>query len=204
MFNHRPPVAPRGAVSFPSSGARRRRQIQRSLHRAIAWTSAGASEPAQEVLRNTLQSACEVIGADRGFTLRTREDAVLEVACSHCIKPQELLDAVLGRAARALHQAMVCNELGLADRVGNSLPHLDGSFEENAPAVVALPLDLGANQRGVLCLLRSGSPRALSDLDLEILGALADQAALALRAAQQESALSKLAASLNSFAPQPA
>lgn len=198
MFNHRPPVAPRGAVSFPSSGQRRRRPHARSAHRAIAWTGAAASEPAQEVLRNTLQSACELIGAERGFTLQSREDAVLEVACSHQIGPQELLDAVLGRAARALHRAMICNELGLTDRSGATLAR----FDESAATVVALPLDLGPQQRGVLCLLRSGEPRALSALDLEILGALAEQAALALRAAQQESALSELAASLNSFAPQ--
>lgn len=171
----------------------------RGLQSAIAWTSS-ASEPAQQVLRNTLRSACEVIGARAGFTLQTREDAVFEVACSHCLGHAQLLDAVLGRAASALHRALVCGELGLADPTGTAL----APASEAPPAVVALPLDLGLRERGVLCLLRSDGPRALSELDLEILGALADQAALALRASNQEWALSKLVASLNALGPQPA
>lgn len=190
-------------MSLPQNSPHHRRTLtQRAIRSAIAWSIGGRSEPAQEVLRNTLRSACEVIGAEQGFTLQTREDTVIEVACAHQIRQQELLDAVLGRAARALHQALIAHQPGLADRRGMALPSLDGSFEENAPAVVALPLELGAGQRGALCLLRSGNPRALRELDLEILGALAEQAALALRAANQQSALSKLAASLNELVPQ--
>lgn len=199
MFTHRSPAAPRGAVLALPHGSRRG-QAQRKLYPAIAWYDGSASEPAQEVLRNTLRSACEVIGADRGFTLQTREEAVLEIACAHRIVRDELLEIVLGCAARALQQALVCGQLGLVDDSG-LLPH-EAEGKEHAPVVVALPLDLGGGQRGALCLLRSGSPRALSDLDLEILGALADQAALAVRAANQESALSRLAASLHAFAPQ--
>lgn len=171
----------------------------RGLQSAIAWTSS-ASEPAQQVLRNTLRSACDVIGADAGFTLQTREDAVFEVACANRLGPTQLLDAVLGRAASALHRSLVFGELGLADPAGSALT----PDAEAAPAVVALPLDLGQRERGVLCLLRDDGPRGLSELDLEILGALADQAALALRASNQECALSKLAASLNAIGPQPA
>ena len=53
-------------------------------------------------------------------------------------------------------------------------------------------------------MIRNGAPRHLSDLDLEILGALADQAALALRASNQQSALSRLAASLDALTTKPA
>ena len=76
--------------------------------------------------------------------------------------------------------------------------------ENRAPAVVALPLELGRNEHGALCMIRNGAPRHLSDLDLEILGALADQAALALRASNQQSALSRLAASLDALTTKPA
>ncbi|SFF38406.1 GAF domain-containing protein [Fontimonas thermophila] len=197
MFNHRMPVAPRGVVSFPDGGQRRRRAHAQASRRAITWTDAGGSEPAREVLRNTLQSACDLIGAERGFILRSREDAALEVAYAHRIAPRPLLDTVLGPAARVLHRAMVGNAIGMSDRSGAILPCPDPGA-----AIVALPLDLGVQQCGVLCLLRSGSLRPLSALDLDILGALAEQAALALRAAQQESALSQLAARLNGLAPQ--
>lgn len=202
MLLHRPPAASRPA-SFTQNGSRRRQQ-RRSSHEALTWRGDHASEPAQQVLRNTLRSACEVIGAERGFILQTRDDPSLEVVCAHRVGQQDLLDIVLGCAARALHQALVRGGLGLADRLGLIQPQLDGNFEENAPAVVALPLELGSNQRGVLCLLRADPPRVLSELDVEILEALTDQAALALRAANQESALSRLAESLHAFAPQPA
>lgn len=202
MLLHRPPVASRPA-SFSQSGSRRRQQ-RRGLHESLTWSGDHASEPAQEVLRNTLRSACEVLGGERGFILQTREDPSLAVVCTHRIGQQDLLGIVLGCAARALHQALVRGGLGLADRLGLIQPQLDGSFEENAPAVVAVPLELGGRQRGVLCLLRADPPRVLSELDVEILEALADQAALALRAANQEFALSRLAASLHAFAPQPA
>lgn len=204
MLNYRSSAAnTRGAASLMQQSGRRR-LTRRRLHEAIAWHSHTASEPAREVLRNTLRSACEVIGAERGFILQTREDPVLEVVGTHGVKRQDLLDLVIGCASPALHRALIGGELGLADRSGVVQPQLDGSFEENAPAVVALPLELSGRQRGVLCLLRNAPARVLSELDIEILEALADQAALALRAASQESALSRLAASLQAFTTRPA
>jgi GAF domain-containing protein len=203
LLNHRLPAVPRGVVAFPQRVNRRRRQLLRGLQSAIDWTWTGtASEPAQQVLSNTLRSACEVIGADAGFTLQTRDDAVLEVACAHQMAPPQLLDALLGRAAGALHRALVCGDLGLADSSGAVLPTAE--TEQRAPTVVALPLELGRNERGTLCMIRSGAPRHLSELDLEILGALAGQAALALRASNQQSALRRLAASLDALTPEPA
>ena len=88
------------------------------------------------------------------------------------------------------------------DRVGRAvvddhLPMNDGGAEERAPAVLCVPLDLGPQLSGVLCLLRREQPRRLSDLDLEIVQALAEQAALAIGAASHSSALSRLRASLS-------
>lgn len=197
MLIHQPPNLARGSRAL-SSNKSLRQQAQRVRRSVISWPRSIASEAAQQVLRNTLRSACDVIGADRGFILQTRDNGSLDVACACRIGPKELINAALGRAAPALHQAMTCSSLGLVDREGVVLD----SFEQqdNAPVAVALPLDLGSGQRGALCLLREDEPRALSALDAEILGALADQAALAMRAASQESALTKLAASLQEFA----
>jgi GAF domain-containing protein len=195
LLNHRSPVTPRGAAAIPQRNYRRR-LLLRGLQSAIAWAGA-SSEPAQQVLSNTLRSACEVIGADAGFTLQTRDQSVLEVACTHRLSRPQVLDALLGRAAGALHRALFSGDLGLSDAGGAALPTTES--EQRAPDVVALPLELGRGERGALCLIRSGAPRHLSDLDLEILGALADQAALALRASNQQSALSRLAASLDAL-----
>lgn len=201
MFKPRSPVVPRGSAASPPRSRQRRRQLLRGLQSAIAWAGV-TSEPAQQVLSNTLCSACEVIGADAGFTLQTRDQSILEVACSHRLTRPQLLDVLLGHAAGALHRALVGGAIGLVDGDGLALATDDG--ENRAPTVVALPLDLGRSERGALCLLSAGAPRHLSDLDLEILGALADQTALALRAANQQSALSRLAASLDALTSKPA
>jgi GAF domain-containing protein len=201
LLNHRSPVVRRGAATVPKQSLQRRRQLLRGLRSAIAWAGA-TSEPAQQVLSNTLRSACEVIGADAGFTLQMRDQSVLEVACTHRLTRPQVLDALLGHAASALHRALVSGDIGLAD--GSGLVLATAESENRAPAVVALPLELGRNEHGALCMIRTGEPRHLSDLDLEILGALADQAALALRASNQQSALSRLAASLDALTTKPA
>lgn len=187
-----------------TAGVRRRRPMaQRALHDSIAWNDACGDEPAQSVLQNTLNSACAVIGAQQGFVLLLRDDSTLEVACAQNLQPSQLLDVVLGNASRALHHALSEHAPGLANAAGTLLT-VSADGERPMPSIIAMPLDLGPCQRGVLCLLSGEPPRALSTLDLEILGALSEQASLAMRAANQHSALSRLAASLRAFPPQPA
>jgi GAF domain-containing protein len=205
LSTHRPQLPPvSGTLQMHTAGARRRRPpAQRALHDSIAWNDACGDEPAQSVLQNTLRSACAVIGAQQGFVLLLRDDSTLEVACAQNLQPRQLLDFVLGSAARALHHALTDHVPGLADASGTLLaPAHDG--ERPSPSIIAMPLELGSRHRGALCLLSGEPPRTLSTLDLEILGALSEQASLAMRAANQHSALSRLAASLRAFTPQPA
>lgn len=182
-------------MSSRSSGFRRRDLRLRNTEPTLCWHAAAHDIPAQELLRNTLRSACDLIGAERGFVVVLREETTLEVACARQMAPREMLDTMLGRAARALHRALTLRETGLCDERGNTLAAHPG--DHSAAAVVSLPLELGVRQRGALCLLRACAQRALSSLDFEILEALAGQAALALAAASQQSALHRLEASLN-------
>ncbi len=197
-----PPVS--GKLQILTAGARRRRPVaQKALHDSIAWNDACGDEPAQSVLQNTLHSACAVIGAQQGFVLLLRNDSTLEVACAQNLHPSLLLDVVLGTAARALHHALTDHAPGLADAAGTLLePGPEG--ERPSPSIIAMPLEIDPLHRGALCLFSAEPPRALSTLDLEILGALSEQASLAMRAANQHSALNRLAASIRAFAPQPA
>ncbi len=202
MLTHRPQFALSGTALISHSNARRRRALpQRTLSSPIAWRAQSSNEPAQGVLENTLRSACEVIGAQHGFVLLLRDETALEVSCAHQIKPRELLDAVLGCAGRALHRALSENAPGMCSGSGMAHAEMSDSADSTAPAVIALPLELGSRHRGALCLIQTGTPRQLSELDLEILSALSEQAALALQAANQQSALSRLAASLNGLSP---
>lgn len=165
----------------------------------LAWHDAAHDQPARDILNNVLRSACELIGAARGFVVVLREETRLEVACTRRLRPRELLDPLLGIAARPLHSALAQREIGLGDADG--MLCAAQPVEPVSPAVVSLPLDLGAHQRGALVLLNETAPRALSTLDLEILGALASQAELALAAASQQCALSRLEARLNALPP---
>ena len=130
--------------------------------------------------------------------MQLRDDTVLEIACAHALPGQTVLDAVFGRASRALHRALLDAERALACPRGELLP----APQQAMPAVISLPLELGVHRRGAFCLLRDDSERQLSELDFEILEALAGQAALALAADCQRSALSRLEASLNAIGPQ--
>lgn len=203
MSTPRSQLRPNSAAFVQSNHARRRRPLARqALLNPIAWTSTAADEPAQDVLRNTLNSACEVIGASRGFVLLLRDDTKLEVSCARNLQPFELLDIVLGPQARTLYRALADAAVSLADGDGNSLPFQ--AKQNIRPAVVAMPLELGSGYRGALCLLNSEPTRTLSSLDLEILGALSEQASLAVRAANQHSALRQLAARLTNLTAVPA
>ncbi len=193
-----------GAAGYSRQSAPRRRSAEaRRSDIPLAWHDAARDEPACELLSNTLGSACELIDARSGFVLVLREETTLEIACTRALQPQELLDCLLGVAARALHRTLAWSEPGLADGEGTLLRRTEGTAECGVPAVVSLPLHLGLRQRGALCLMRSGAQRALSELDFEILEALAGQAELALGAASQRCALSRLEASLTAAAPTP-
>src|SRR3546814_9340320 len=77
---------------------------------------------------------------------------------------------MLGMAARALHRTLLESSRGLACPRGELLVE---PAHAAAPAVISLPLELGPNRCGAFCLLRKDQERGLSELDFEILDALA-------------------------------
>src|SRR3546814_15269721 len=80
---------------------------------------------------------------------------------------------MLGMAARALHRTLLESSRGLACPRGELLVE---PAHAAAPAVISLPLELGPNRCGAFCLLRKDQERGLSELDFDILDALAGQA----------------------------
>lgn len=196
----------------PSSGytrGRRRASDTRKSKKPVLRpdTQGGAQfltsgyEPAEQILADIMRSAMEVTGAAQGFILVSREGSVLEVAGTRNLRPSEVVDVVLARAASPLHTALREGRPAAADDQGRALPIFDGFFEQNTPAVLCVPLDLGLRQTGALCILRHPGARKLSELDLEIVQALAEQAALAIGAACHQTALTRLEASLSGLVP---
>lgn len=131
--------------------------------------------------------------------VQLRDDTMLEICCSHALPGQEVFEAVLGWAAAALQCALLESRRGVTGELGELL---SGAAMGARPTVVSLPLELGQRRHGAVCLLCSDTARRLSSLDYEILEALADQAALALAASCQRTALNRLEASINAISRQ--
>lgn len=193
-----------GDVSRSIGRPRRRPELTRLLPAdppPAGPAAASGFEPAQQILRSILCSASDLVGADQCFFLVSRNDAVLEVASARNIRPADIMQVVLGRGAPVIGQCLRERRLACGDANGRPMPLLDGVFEANSPALLCLPLDLGLSQAGVLCLLRRRRARRVSELDLEILQALTEQAALAIGAASHQTALTRLEASLSALTP---
>lgn len=182
---------------------RRRSQKPRPIQVRTSISDAPSYEPVSQLLAEILRSACDVAGAEQAFFLVTRDETALEAVATYRIRPGEVMDVVLCRAAHPVHLALREHRMAAADADGRALPVYDGNFELNAPAVLCVPLDLGLRQTGALCLMRKTGARNLSELDLEIVQALSGQAELAIGAARCRSALSRLEASLRVLSPAP-
>lgn len=154
-----------------------------------------------QILIDLLRSSAEVTGAEQAFCLVARDLASLELASSWRIHPSDVMETVLTRAPAAIYLALREQRLACTDSQGRTLPMEDDFFTRNSPAVLCLPLDLGARLAGVLCLSRREPLRVVSELDLEIAQALAEQIALAISAASAFSALTHLEQSLGCLPP---
>lgn len=197
LSKHQQLLRPQRVVGSPQSVVHRLRSVQPTLGTPpLDWAPVSVDDTVQEILRNTLRSAYGVIGASGGFVLLLTEGSVLEIAALHRVSNNDVLDTLFGWAAGALHCALLDGSRGLAGADGQLL---DGEQEEQAAVFVCLPLDIDETRRGALCLLRKPDARALKALDLEILDALAGQAALALAAGCQRHALHQLQARLQAL-----
>lgn len=197
MSKHQQLLRPQRVVGSPQSVVHRLRSVQPTLGvPPLDLAPVSSDETVQEILRNTLRSAYGVIGAQGGFVLLLTDDSVLEIATLHRVSNNDVLDSLFGWSAAGLHRALLDGARGLAGAEGQLL---DEQQSEEPAVFLALPLDIDETRRGALCLLRKPDARPLKALDLEILDALAGQAALALAAGCQRYALSQLQAQLQAY-----
>lgn len=197
MSKHQQLLRPQRVVGSPQSVVHRLRSVQPTLGTPpLDWAPVSVDDTVQEILRNTLRSTYGVIGASGGFVLLLTDQRVLEIAALHRVSNNDVLDALFGWAAGALHRALLDGARGLATAEGRLLV---GEQPDEPAIFVCLPLDVDDNRRGALCLLRKPDARPLKALDLEILDALAGQAALALAAGCQRHALHQLQARLQAL-----
>lgn len=152
------------------------------------------------LLGDILSSSCDVVGAQRSFLLVSRDERSVEVCASHRIHPSEIVQIAFTRAASALRKTFAEARVTLMDRDGKDLP-IPTERQHCCPTLICIPIESALQVSGALCLERRSHAKALTDLDLEILQALAAQAGNALAAVRTHDALSRLSASLDATPP---
>jgi hypothetical protein len=148
-----------------------------------------------DLLLRFLESAIGLTGADRGFVLIAGADGRLHVEVSAGFAPGASRDqkfaGSVGAVQRALHsrKSVVVSD-AQQDRVLGARPSV---VEMGLGVVACVPLKHGDR---VVGLIYVDSPRpgaALTELDLEILEALADHTAIVIEGLQLERSIARLA-----------
>ena len=168
----------RNPFGSPSGRAELRRRIggrNRNEYAAVpaAPITEQPSDPrvaVDQVLGDILQSACQLVGAERSYLLLSRDERSVEVVASHRIEASEVVHSAFTRAANALQHAFSTGELTCADEAGE-LMSAPTATRGCCPALVCAPLESAMKVSGLLCLQRGQGDKKLSALDGELLQA---------------------------------
>ena len=190
--------ASRAKKSVAALGRRKREPVNAGLPPAISQNYG----PVSKIMRDILRSAADVLDADQAFILISRDGEPTETAAVLNLRPIKVINLALQRAALSIRHSLQRRCVTAADNRGQELLLCNGEFAHDiSPSTLCLPLDPNSHVCGVMCMIRRGNARRLTALDLEIVYALADQAALAVGAANHQRALSHLEASLSELLP---
>lgn len=175
-----------------------RRQTSLSLQKQL--DPAAGLEP---LLRQLLQSVLDLSGAERGLVLLTRGDNELELTSTISVGEDELVDPSFAGSAGALEQALkegrpvVFSDVrGDAD-LGSRPSVVAGGIR----ALICLPLMVMGQTIGVVYADSREPGSHFTELDVEILRALASHASLAIGAARLRDEMNDLQAVLPSVRP---
>lgn len=176
-----------------------------ALQRRLAGTGAGGAD-LPRLLSRVLDSVLELSGAERGFVLLTRPGGDLEVAATAGLDAGELGDEEFAGSAGAVERALASGRPVVAsdaqdDAVLASRPSVAGA---GIRALVALPLEVLGRRIGAVYADSRTPGSAFTELDVEILEALAGHAALAVGVARLSREMEGLAGELPTRRDEPA
>lgn len=147
-----------------------------------------------ELVRGLLDSAVQLCGADRGFVLLARGDGDLVVAAASGLVTGDLAAADFSGSIGAVERAMasgraVVSSDALADPLLGGRASVAG---QGIRALVCVPVKVLDRRLGALYADSRRPGSAFTELDVEILEALAGQAALVLAAARLDEQVGQL------------
>jgi pSer/pThr/pTyr-binding forkhead associated (FHA) protein len=152
----------------------------------------------QELLRRLLASVFELSGAERGFVLLARADGELEVAAAAGVTAADLGGEEFSGSVGAVEQVLSSGaSLATSDALAESGFQARASvWKAGIRALVCVPLKAMDRTIGAVYADSRRAGSVFTELDVEILEALAAHAALAIGAARLDEELRGLAAAV--------
>jgi putative methionine-R-sulfoxide reductase with GAF domain len=181
-------------ISEEARRSRTEQDLRRSQTSLVLAARLRPAENLGQLLQQLLASALSVSGAERGFVLLTRNDGELEVAARSGLEDQEVAEPAFAGSVAAVRRTLaeqrpVVVSDAQADRLLSARPSV---IEESIRALVCLPLEVMGRFLGVLYADSRRSGSGFTELDVEILSALASHAALAVAVVRLHRELARL------------
>lgn len=156
------------------------------------------AEGLDTLLRRLIDSVLRLSGGERGFVVLTGDDGALEVAAAEGMSPGELASSEFSGSVGAVERALAERRPVVAgDALDDThLGHRPSVVEGGIRALVCVPLRAPAGVIGVLYADSRRPGAAFTELDVEILEALATHAVMALTVARLRRELEGLAEGL--------
>lgn len=180
-------------LSAEESEHARRRIDQRRQQSQILESRLEQQTAFPDLLQDTLRSVCDLASAERGFLLLAEEEG-LRVAATHALDAGTLarreFSGSVGAVERAIatQEPVVVHELSADPSIGQRPSVIAGGIN----MLVCLPLLDGAEMLGVAYADSRRIGATISDLDLDLLQAFTNRAALWIAARREARALAAL------------
>lgn len=168
----------------PDAAERLGQRVERRRQSSITLAGRIAQHTAlPDVLDETLRSVVELVECERGFILLNGPDG-LRVRSSHGLNPEELrtrrFAGSMGAAMKSLTSGKAVVHNGIV--ADNDLAQRESILDAGLRALVCLPLTIGGAVVGVVYADTHNPGSAITSLDLELLLAFVERAALWMEA----------------------
>jgi hypothetical protein len=174
----------------------RLRRLTTALEVRRGFDLMGAPQTAlPELLARVAASVLSLTGAERAFLLLPREDGELAVAARAGLGPDDLRSAELGGSVGAVTRVLDSGRPVVRSdvRADAELGARESVVAAGIRALVCVPIPVPDGPRGAMYADSQRPGAAFTELDLEILAALAGQAGLAAAVARLQGELDGLA-----------
>jgi hypothetical protein len=181
-------------VSGEAVAAYQRERVRRIQTSVEVGRELGASPDSSTLLRRFLESAIELTGADRGFILVVGPDGMLRAEAAAGFSADGLDDPRFRGSAGAVEQALRSGQVLVVSDLQQDamLSQRPSVVEQRLATLACVPFWHDGQLAGLLYVDGRAVGPGLTELDLEILGALAEQAAIAMMSVQLQGKVREL------------